>query len=198
MARLGRPSYANRESACTVRSNNSSQSIQGHHSRTHRFPEDFAADSNKPAPAATAQALVAKLRRISASPLPQAGLASSRKSCSPSAFLLALALVTFLYLSCAHLLPRGVSSALALGRDVRRDVVSALPLLDVFQVHQPVLGGPRPSVQLLSIARGHGDDAVATAGNGANACHQVLMEYSFALSYGQPFVGQWETVSFHI
>jgi len=64
---------------------------------------------------------------------------------------------------------------------------AAATVLEVFQVHQPVL---TPSGPTLDDAAASDDDG-ASAGSAANACSVVLMDHVFAFSYGAPFVGAY-------
>lgn len=63
----------------------------------------------------------------------------------------------------------------------------AATVLEVFQVHQPVL---TPSGPTLDDAA-DGDDDDAAGGAAGNSCSVVLMEHVFAVSYGAPFIGAY-------
>lgn len=62
---------------------------------------------------------------------------------------------------------------------------AAATVLEVFQVHQPVL---TPSGPTLDDAAGGDDD---DAPGGSASCSVVLMDHVFAYSYGAPFVGAY-------
>lgn len=61
------------------------------------------------------------------------------------------------------------------------------PLLQVFQVYSPVLTTEPDGV--LVITDGSTNTSVATISNHAATCQETLVVYSFAYSYGEPFVG---------
>lgn len=63
----------------------------------------------------------------------------------------------------------------------------AATVLEVFQVHQPVL---TPSGPTLDDAAA-GDDDDASGGAAGNSCSVVLMDHVFAFSYGAPFIGSY-------
>lgn len=62
---------------------------------------------------------------------------------------------------------------------------AAATVLEVFQVHQPVLTPSGPTL----------DDAVsdddASGGSAGDSCSVVLMDHVFAVSYGAPFIGAY-------
>jgi hypothetical protein len=61
---------------------------------------------------------------------------------------------------------------------------AAIPLLEVFQVYQPVLA---PSLRPSDASRG---SATGPASDGNDCVHTItLMDHVFAFSYGDPFVG---------
>ncbi|KAH8785079.1 peptide N-acetyl-beta-D-glucosaminyl asparaginase amidase A-domain-containing protein [Diaporthe sp. PMI_573] len=64
---------------------------------------------------------------------------------------------------------------------------AAATVLEVFQVHQPVLTPSGPTLDDAAAS----DDDEASAGSAANACSVVLMDHVFAFSYGAPFVGAY-------
>lgn len=64
---------------------------------------------------------------------------------------------------------------------------AAATVLEVFQVHQPVL---TPSGPTLDDAAA-GDDDDAAGSSAADSCSVVLMDHVFAYSYGAPFVGAY-------
>ena len=64
---------------------------------------------------------------------------------------------------------------------------AAATVLEVFQVHQPVL---TPSGPTLDDDAGEGDDDSPGASAGGS-CSVVLMDHVFAFSYGAPFIGAY-------
>lgn len=64
---------------------------------------------------------------------------------------------------------------------------AAATVLEVFQVHQPVLTPSGPTLD--DAADGNGDDA--SGGSAGDSCSVVLMEHVFAVSYGAPFIGAY-------
>ncbi|KAL1867730.1 hypothetical protein Daus18300_006286 [Diaporthe australafricana] len=64
---------------------------------------------------------------------------------------------------------------------------AAATVLEVFQVHQPVL---TPSGPTLDDADDDGEAAGGSTG-GSDSCSVVLMDHVFAVSYGAPFVGAY-------
>lgn len=64
---------------------------------------------------------------------------------------------------------------------------AAATILEVFQVHQPVLTPSGPTLD--DAADGDGDDA--PGGSAGNSCSVVLMDHVFAVSYGAPFIGAY-------
>ncbi|KAI9850038.1 MAG: hypothetical protein M1838_006178 [Thelocarpon superellum] len=83
-------------------------------------------------------------------------------------------------------------SSRSLAQPHKRAQVSPPPLLDVFQVHEPVLTAAGPRLELVSGDGVSSQDATALAGTaGAGSCSQVLVEYSFGNSYEHPFVGPY-------
>lgn len=73
---------------------------------------------------------------------------------------------------------------------VKYAVSAVTPLLDVFQVYPPVLT-PTSMGQLLT--NGSAEDPATRVQEQSSSCvvTQTLMEYSFANSYGNPFVGPY-------
>jgi hypothetical protein len=68
---------------------------------------------------------------------------------------------------------------------------SALAVLEVFQVYQPVL---TPSGATDETILGNGAENTTTIAQAAasSSCEVLLMEHSFGYSYGIPFVGKFE------
>ena len=64
----------------------------------------------------------------------------------------------------------------------------APPLLQDFQVYPPVLIAS--SNGSLSLTDGSSTTTNVVAGSNATSCEEILMVYSFANSYGAPFVGE--------
>lgn len=65
---------------------------------------------------------------------------------------------------------------------------AAATVLEVFQVHQPVL---TPSGPTLDDAVNAGDDDDASGASAGDSCSVVLMDHVFAVSYGAPFIGAY-------
>ena len=79
-------------------------------------------------------------------------------------------------------------------RSLARPVqTSSASLLQVFQVYPPVLTASPNGY--LEITDGSETQVVNAHKDGNAACFNVIAEYSFANSYGQPFVGTYEPPS---
>lgn len=65
---------------------------------------------------------------------------------------------------------------------------AAATVLEVFQVHQPVL---TPSGPTLDDDAAASDDDEASGGSAGDTCSVVLMDHVFAFSYGDPFIGAY-------
>ena len=65
---------------------------------------------------------------------------------------------------------------------------SASPILECFQVYQPVLTPSGATDDTLSSDGLENTTTIASASSGSS-CELLLMEHSFAFSYGMPFVG---------
>lgn len=63
------------------------------------------------------------------------------------------------------------------------------PLLEVFQVYPPVL--TISSNETLELTDGSTNDSIAVASSSKPTCEETLVVYSFAYSYGHPFVGNY-------
>lgn len=64
---------------------------------------------------------------------------------------------------------------------------AAATVLEVFQVHQPVLTPSGPTLDDAVV----GDDDDAAGGSAGESCSVVLMDHVFAVSYGAPFIGAY-------
>jgi hypothetical protein len=73
---------------------------------------------------------------------------------------------------------------------ISRSKSSSSPVLEVFQVYQPVLAPSGPTDQTIE---SDGSSNTTTIGSAETSvsCTQLLMEYSFGFSYGHPFVGMF-------
>jgi hypothetical protein len=65
---------------------------------------------------------------------------------------------------------------------------SSSPVLEVFQVYQPVLAPSGPTDQTIDNNGSPNTTAIGYAETSVS-CTKLLMEYSFGFSYGHPFVG---------
>jgi hypothetical protein len=74
--------------------------------------------------------------------------------------------------------------------------LSSSPVLEVFQVYQPVLAPSGPTDQTIGSSGSSNTTAIGSADTSAS-CTQLLMEYSFGFSYGHPFVGIFSCVQKH-
>lgn len=59
-------------------------------------------------------------------------------------------------------------------------------VLEVFQVHPPVLIGPESAPETLQEPSDHDHGSITSS---TKDCHVLLMNHSFGFSYGKPFVG---------
>lgn len=66
---------------------------------------------------------------------------------------------------------------------------TSTPILEVFQVYQPVLT-PTGLIDETISSDGIANTTSLTSPNSTTACSKVLMDHSFGYSYGQPFVGK--------
>lgn len=64
---------------------------------------------------------------------------------------------------------------------------AAATVLEVFQVHQPVLTPSGPTLDDAAAS----DDDETPGGSAGSSCSVVLMDHVFAFSYGAPFVGAY-------
>lgn len=64
---------------------------------------------------------------------------------------------------------------------------AAATVLEVFQVHQPVLTPSGPTLDDAADV----DDDDAPGGSAGDSCSVVLMDHVFAVSYGAPFIGAY-------
>jgi hypothetical protein len=64
------------------------------------------------------------------------------------------------------------------------------PVLEVFQVYQPVLAPSGPTDQTIE-SDGFSNTTAIGSTETVSSCTQLLMEYSFGFSYGHPFVGMF-------
>jgi hypothetical protein len=73
---------------------------------------------------------------------------------------------------------------------ISRAKPSSSPVLEVFQVYQPVLAPSGPIDQTID---SNGSSNTTTIGYAETSvgCTKLLMEYSFGFSYGHPFVGMF-------
>jgi hypothetical protein len=65
------------------------------------------------------------------------------------------------------------------------------PFLEVFQVYPPVLTAEPDGA--LEITDGSTDTSPATIRSRSASCQEILTVYSFAYSYGQPFIGEYSS-----
>lgn len=65
---------------------------------------------------------------------------------------------------------------------------SSSPVLEVFQVYQPVLTPSGPTDQTIN-SNGLSNTTTIGSPETSASCTQLLMDYSFGFSYGHPFVG---------
>ncbi|KAI9835538.1 MAG: hypothetical protein M1819_001989 [Sarea resinae] len=77
-------------------------------------------------------------------------------------------------------------------RHTKYDTASSIPLLQVFEVYQPVLTPHGSSGQEI-LTNGSTSGGIPAGFSNASSClyTETLMEYSFAYSYGQPYVGTY-------
>lgn len=73
---------------------------------------------------------------------------------------------------------------------------SSSPVLEVFQVYQPVLTPSGPTDETSNSNGSSNTTAIGSTETFAG-CTQLLMEYSFGFSYGHPFVGMFPSVYRH-
>jgi hypothetical protein len=77
-----------------------------------------------------------------------------------------------------------------------RPEVPSSPVLEVFQVYQPVLAPSGPTDQTIE-SDGSSNTTVIGSTEAFASCTQLLMEYSFGFSYGHPFVGKFLILKNH-
>lgn len=79
----------------------------------------------------------------------------------------------------------------------RYAAASTPPFLEVFQVYPPVL--TISSNETLELTDGSTNDSITINSSSEPTCQEILVVYSFAYSYGEPFVGAYEppTCSFN-
>ena len=73
---------------------------------------------------------------------------------------------------------------------ISRTKTLSSPVLEVFQVYQPVLAPSGPTDQTIE-SDGSSNTTAIVSTEAFASCTQLLMEYSFGFSYGHPFVGKF-------
>lgn len=77
--------------------------------------------------------------------------------------------------------------------DAVRAPVATSPVLNVFQVYQPVLTPDGATTDTISSNGSQNTTAVGQVKSGSS-CQLLLMDHSFGLSYGKPFVGEFHAI----
>jgi len=105
---------------------------------------------------------------------------------------LGLGLLAQSFLSCgARLSKRGRNAQPAVEEAFLSQSKSpSSPVLEVFQVYQPVLAPSRPTDQTIE-SDGLSNTTAIGSTETVSSCTQLLMEHSFGFSYGHPFVGMF-------
>jgi hypothetical protein len=73
---------------------------------------------------------------------------------------------------------------------ISRTKPSSSPVLEVFQVYQPVLAPSGPTDQTID-SNGSSNTTIIGYAETSVSCTKLLMKYSFGFSYGHPFVGMF-------